>query len=143
MTEHSYLFDFRRVSDFFSQWNVKFRTMEMNGGANFEIVLASFSPSNIGDCLTNNGILDTSQVTGTKVANLGLKWEDETITIANDVIFNLGTEIMPLKAVFIRNKTSKYVMGYSINQNSVSITNQVIFDKGTILWGIHDGGIDG
>ena len=143
MTEHSYLFDFRRVSDFFSQWNVKFHTMEMNGGANFELVLAPYSPSNIEDCLTSNGSLDTTQVTGIKTANLGLNWSDDTVTIANDVTFTLGNETIPLKAIFIRHKGSGYVMGYSINQNSVSVTNKVIFDKDTIVWSIHDGGING
>lgn len=142
MTEHSYLFDFRRVSDFFSQWNVKFHTMEMNGGANFELVLSSYCPDNIEDCLSSNGSLN-SDVTVSRTANLGLNWSNDTVTVANDVTFTIGNTTEPLKAIFIRHKSSKYVMGYSINMNSFTITNKVVFDKDTIIWSIHDGGIDG
>lgn len=143
MTEiQSYIFDFKRVKDFFEQWNIKFKVSEMNGANNFELVLASYSPSNIDECLTSNGTLNAN-VTDTIVANLGLVWSNYEIRVANNVTFTIGDSTVPIKSVFVRHKNSGYVMGYCINQNAFNVTNQVIFDKDTIIWAIFDGEVNG
>ena len=50
-----------------------------------------------------------------------------------------GDDIFSLKAVFIRNKNTGFVMGYSINNTAFEITNVVKLEKDTILWSITDG----
>ena len=132
----SYLFDFNRVDTFFEEFNKKFNLSDMDGTNNFEIVVSSYSPSNISECLNANGTLNTSVVTGTTAQNLPLLWTNNTIKVAFDVTFNFGTNIVPLKSLFIRDKTTGYVMGYSIFMNTFNVTNQMVFDADTDLWSI-------
>ena len=132
----SYLFDFYRVDTFFEQFNKKFDVSDMDGTNNFEIVVSSYSPNNISECLNNDGTLNTSVVTGTTVQNLPLLWANNTVKVAFDVTFDFSTNIVPLKSLFIRDKTTGYVMGYSIFMNTFNVTNQMVFDADTILWSI-------
>ena len=132
----SYLFDFYRVDTFFEQFNKKFDVSDMDGTNNFEIVVSSYSPNNINECLNNDGTLNTSVVTGTYVQNLPLLWANNTVKVAFDVTFNFGTSIVPLKSLFIRDKTTGYVMGYSIFMTTFNVTNQLVLDADTILWSI-------
>ena len=132
----SYLFDFYRVDTFFEQFNKKFEVADMDGSNNFEIVVSSYSPNNISECLNSNGTLNTSVVTGTYVQNLPLLWANNTVKVAFDVTFNFGTSIVPLKSLFIRDKTTGYVMGYSIFMTTFNVTNQLVLDADTILWSI-------
>jgi len=139
----SYLFDFTEVDDFFDNWNVKFSTTDMDGSNKFQLVLASYSPTNISECLNANGTLNTTNVTGTRVLDCGLIWNNRTIKLAFDVDFNIGNSIVPLKAVFLRHKSTGYVMGYSININSFNITNHLIYDADSIFYSIAKGDING
>jgi len=36
----------------------------------------------------------------------------------------------------LRSKDSRFVMGYSIKQNTVEVTNKLIIEADTILWSI-------
>ena len=129
----SYIFDFQRVGDFFERWNVDFKATGDFGVSNkFEIVLASYSPNSIGDCLENGRLSSDVTIPTNGVQNCTLNWQDEVMSIANDVTFNFGTAIVPIKAVFIRNKASEVVLGYSINIRAFEVTNQVVFGKDTI-----------
>lgn len=133
----SYPFDFDSVNDFFTQWNIKFKLSDMTGASNkFQLVLASTCPNNIEQCLTNGSL--NNNVTIYTSQDVKLTWDNsqKTISITDNVTFNLSTNTFSLKAVFLRNKSNGYVMGYSINENAVSVTNKVIFDKDTILWSI-------
>ena len=132
----SYLFDFYRVDTFFEQFNKKFDVSDMDGTNNFEIVVSSYSPNNISECLNNDGTLNTTVVTGTYVQNLPLLWANNTVKVAFDVTFDFSTNIVPLKSLFIRDKSTGYVMGYSIFMNTFNVTNQMVFDADTILWSI-------
>ena len=132
----SYLFDFYRVDTFFEQFNKKFDVSDMDGTNNFEIVVSSYSPNNINECLNSNGTLNTSVVTGTYVQNLPLTWANNTVKVAFDVTFNFGTSVVPLKSLFIRDKSTGYVMGYSIFMTTFNVTNQLVLDADTILWSI-------
>lgn len=132
----SYLFDFNRVDSFFDEWNKKFDVEDMNGSNNFEIVVSSYSSNNIDECLNANGTLNTTVVTGTYSQNLALTWANNTIKVAFDVTFNFGDNIVPLKSAFIRDKSTGYVMGYSIFMNTFNVTNQLVVDAETVLWSI-------
>lgn len=132
----SYIFDFSRVDTFFDEWNKKFDVEDMNGSNNFEVVVSSYSPNNINECLNADGTLNTSVVTGIYSQNLALLWANNIIKVAFDVTFNFGNNIVPLKSAFIRDKVTGYVMGYSIFMNTFNVTNQLIIDAETILWSI-------
>lgn len=140
MAEQSFMVDWSRVPDFFTYWNKRFDVDAMNGTiGNFQIVFSSYAPDNIQDCL--DGTVLSENVEITYPVDCGLEWDYEgIISIANDIVWNVGDEIIPLKAIFLRNKANGYVLGYSINQTSFDVTNQVILEEGTVLWSIHTGG---
>lgn len=132
----SFLFDFTRVDNFIEQLNLTFKLSEMNTSNNFQLVFCSDSPNNIEDCLTSGGALNTSEVTTATngVIDFSLKWERDAISIRNDVTWNIGANAVPLKSVFIRHKSSGYVMAYCIHISEFTVTNKIIFDAGTVLW---------
>lgn len=135
--EQSFLFDFQRSPTFLDNMNVKFHLLEMNSSNNFQVVFSTYAPTNIQDCLNSDGTLN-SDVTIQESLDCSLKWENDIISIRNDVTWNIGDAYYPLKAVFIRNKSNGYVMGYSINITSFEVTNEVIFEEDTILWSFRD-----
>ena len=135
--EQSFLFDFQRSPTFLDNMNVKFHLLEMNSSNNFQVVFSTYAPTNIEDCLSSDGTLN-SDVTIQASLDCSLKWENDIISIRNDVTWNIGDTYYPLKAVFIRNKSNGYVMGYSINITSFEVTNEVIFEEDTILWSFRD-----
>ena len=160
MAEQSYNFDFSRVDDFFENFNIKFLVSDMNkydasgdlvgtAQSDFQLVLASYCPTNISDCLDSNGKLDTSAVTIAKdssnndlIEDIGLDWikdanGDGSIELTSACTFTIGDVNVPLKGVFLRTKDSnKYVMGYSISPVAFSVTNKVVFDEDVIFWNI-------
>jgi len=159
MAEQSYLFDFTRVDTFFDYFNIAFFIDEMwqvNGydedtdsytydnvieDACFELVLIEYGADNIDEYLTADGFLDTTAVEGIHRMDCGLDWYNRgdgeaTIELHDDVTFNIGDVNMPLKAILLINKSTNYVMGYSINTNPFSVTNQVVLDDDVIFWDI-------
>ena len=144
MTEiQSYTFDFTEPSRFFDNWNVRFKTMEMNGGNNYQLVLSNYSPSNFDECVDGGGVLN-SDVTVLTTLNCPLSWDGEKVSIASDVEYNIGTSTtQTLKAVFLKNKNTGYVLGYCIFANSITVTNKVIFEEGTVLYTISNSRSDG
>lgn len=139
MVEQSFLFDFTRTDNFFDEWNNSFLTSEMSGGNNFQLVFCTDTPNNIKDCLTNGRLNSDVTIATGGVVDCGLTWNNETISLTNDATFNIGDEEVTLKAVFLRHKQTGYVLYYSININAFDVTNEVIFDEGTIFLSIHDG----
>ena len=134
----SYIYDFQRVPRFFDDFNIKFKVIDMDGASsNFQIVYCTYAPNNIDDCLASDGKL-SSDVTVQQAVDCKLKWEDDTIYLKDNTTWNIGDSIYPLKAVFIRDKATQYVLGYCINITSFEVTNKIIFDDGTILWSITD-----
>lgn len=137
----SFILDFKRVPRFFEDWNVNFKVAKMKNPstANFQLVYCSIAPDNIEDCL-NGGVLNTSAVSVSASIDLNLKYDNEVISVRNDCIWNVGAGTTTyIKAVFIRDKSNGYVMGYSILDNAVDVTNVVKLEKDTILWSIVDG----
>lgn len=138
MSTQSYIFDFQRVPSFFDNWNIQFKLLEMNDSNNFQLVFSSYAPSNISECLSGDVL--SSDVTVASTVDCSLKWTSDTglIQIRNDATWSIGDSTVPLKAVFLRHKSSGYVMGYSINMNSFEVTNTVTLEADTILWSISD-----
>ena len=152
MADLSYVFDFSRVPSFFEQFNNQFFTDEMyqtidevaseeDVGNNFELVWASYGDgSNIDNYLDDYGGLNDT-VTIQDVMDCALDYirdenGDATIGLKEAVTFNIGDDNIPLKALFLRCKSTGYVMGYCINTVSFTVTNKAVFDKSVIFWDI-------
>lgn len=141
MAEQSYIFDFSRVPSFFEHFNLDFLVSDMDGSSSkFQLVLVKHGGDNISDYLDNNGELDVdsgeSIVEDCKLSYTSDSYGDATISLADDVTFTIGDTNIPLKAVFLRDKTTGYVMGYSINLVPFSVTNKVVFDDDVVFWDI-------
>ena len=146
MVEKSIVFDLYRTPNFVDNMNRSgcFDVNHMDGSTKrYEFVLASACGNNIGDNLTNNAL--NSNVTVINVGTTGqvaLKYtniggnnrtissppSDLTITIGNNDVF--------LKGLFLRDRTTGYVLAYSIFDKSFPITNKVVIPKNRILWTI-------
>ena len=135
----SYIFDFSIPKNFLRFLNIYYNVSDMNGAVDkFEFVLASYSQDNIEDCLTDKNMLGDG-VTIHSTVKGGLFFEENdgltvTIKTATPVTFNIGNDIIPLKALFIRDASSKVVFMYCINVNPFSITNSFIIDSDVILY---------
>ena len=142
MDTQSFLFDFARSPTLFDQWNISFKLSDMvdtgNSNANFELVFCDDSPNNIRECLNSGGGIDESAVHTVDEVGCDLKWENNTLSIRNDVTWNIGDREVSLKAIFLRDATSQYVLSYCINISEFIVTNQLIFDGGIALWRIYD-----
>lgn len=139
---YSYPFDFTRTPTFFNQWNLGstgFSISQMNASNNYEFVFVSHCPENIEQCL-DGGKLDTDAVNVLTTLPCSLKYDatanEVIISVRNQVTWNIGENIYDLKGVFLRSKDSSFVMGYSIKQNIVEVTNKLIIEADTILWSI-------
>ena len=159
MAEQSYLFDFARVDNFIENINVAFFFEEMwtvigiDSSGNktyptgqsvedsFELLFVEYGGDNISDYLDSDGLLDTTKVTGVHIEDCGLDWYNQgegeaTFEIHDDVTFDIGEVNIPIKAVFLRNKSTQYIMGYSINMSPFTVTNEVVFDDDVIFWDV-------
>lgn len=152
MSEQSLIFDFHCVDDFFEKrLNIGFNLISdmahMEDGEivtpatdKFNIVISSYSSNEVSDCIKSDGTINTSNVDISKNVDCGLSWIDGNIFLTDDAIINLSVdEILPVKSIFLRNKSSGVVLGYSINTSSFDVTNQVQFDKGTVFWSLSNG----
>lgn len=141
MSEYtSYPWDFTRVPRFFLDWNKKFDVELMTATSNnFKFVFSNYAPSNIEDCLTDNGTLSSDvNVIATIPCSLKRNEECTTIEVGNNVEWNIGQSVYNIKAVFLCTATG-YVIGYCIHNNSFEVTYKVRIEKGTILWSFQDG----
>jgi len=61
-----------------------------------------------------------------------------SIELHGDVTFNIGVDVdVPIRAIFLRSKSTNYVMGYSINTTRpFTVTNQLVFDDDVIFWDV-------
>ena len=146
MAEQSYIFDFSRVPSFFEHFNIDFNISDMDGSsAKFQLVIAEYGGDNIDEYLDASGCLDTDIISVDTILVKDCKlsctfddYGDATIKLAESVTFGedegIGDRNIPLKAIFLRDKTTGYVMGYSINLVSFNVTNAVVFDDDVIFW---------
>ena len=132
-------------------YNLKFLVEEMDGiNNNYQFVLADTCPENIEDCLTANGTLDA-----TKVHEINLIGNDGDVSLiyskgvnasrvislgSSDVTLDVGDINVMLKAMFLRDIHTGYVLAYCILARSIPITNQVIFPATGIVWTIRNEG---
>ena len=156
MAEQSYIFDFTRTPTFFENFNIEFSVNDMyqvssinsdgsyeysnSPSDNFELVWVDYGADNINDYLNNDGTLKSS-INVYDSQSCGLDWvkdeyNDVRIELHDGVEFSIGDTNVPLKAILLRDATSGFVMGYSINMTSFSVTNKAVFDSDVIFWNI-------
>ena len=151
MAEQSYIFDFSRVPTFFEHMNacsgeIGFKLSDMDGTSeNFQIVLVQSGGDNISDYLDSDGLLDVDAIGSSEIeepVDCILLWDadefgDAQIKLGAEVRIPIGQDrTMPLKAIFLQDKETSYVMGYSINMVAIPVTNVVVFDEDVIFWDI-------
>ena len=156
MAEQSYIFDFTRTPTFFENFNIKFSVNDMyqvssinsdgsyeysnSPSDNFELVWVDYGADNISDYLNNDGTLKSS-INVYDTQSCGLDWvkdefNDVRIELHDEVEFTIGDTNVPLKAILLRDATTGFVMGYSINMTSFSVTYKAVFDSDVIFWNI-------
>lgn len=152
MAEQSFLFDFSRSPTFFENFNESFSLTDMNTSdsetvlENFQLVLASYCDDNIANCLDADGCLSSSVTVAKSIENVDLintigldyiidDYGDAIISLHDETTFVVGDTNIPLKAVFLQTLDG-YVMGYSIMERAIPVTNKVVFDEDVIFWDI-------
>lgn len=152
MTDKSIIFDFIRTPNFLENFNQsgKFNVNSMNGTSkNFEFVLARNCEYNIEECLDNDGKLKTSDTVNSLIdvgtsGQVALSFTDVggnsriISTQASDLVIDMGDVNEFLKGVFLRDKTSKYVLAYCILDKKIPVTNTIIIPKSSLIWNIKD-----
>lgn len=155
MAEEEFVFDFTRVDDFLDNMNRdgKFDTLEMDGiTPNYRMVLVSDCPDDVNECLDEDGTLLSDDVVH-RVESLGvddgkcaLLWSkgingERTLSITtSSVVYDLGNLNDELKAVFLVNGETGYVLAYAINSYSFPIDGQVILPCDGMVCSIVYGG---
>lgn len=156
MAERSFILDFNRVDDFFENFNISFFISEMwevtsvddegnysygrTGSNCYEFIAISDGGDSIDEYLNDDGTLDTSAVNIIDTVSCALDWYNRgdgeaTIELHDSVSIPLE-EVTDLKALLIRDASTGYVMGYSINSSSFSVSNAIVFDDDVVLWDI-------
>ena len=125
---------------------------------NFQLFIAEYGEDNIEYYLDSDGFLKqeiefVEDGQGNLVQRDDVLIEDcaldyynrgygsSTIELHGDVEFSIrganDEDInVPIKAIFLRSKSTNYVMGYSINMRPFTVTNKVVFDDDVIFWDI-------
>lgn len=155
MVNNAY-FKFRRVDNFIYDMNRKdcFDLADMNGvDKNYKFVLATECPTNIEDCLDEDGTLnDKVQLLNTfgeedglcpLLFNRGVNAESSISINSTSVVYELSDEISYIKGVFLVSYSngSGYVLAYSINNVPLEVQDEtLILNTVGLLWGIHYAG---
>ena len=148
-------FAFRRVDNFEEDRNRKdcYDVRYMDGvSKNFKIVLASDCPSNIEDCLDEDGTLnDSVQIIytfGETDGLISLLWSrgvnsERAISVVDtSVSYDLADEETYVKALFLVSYAngSGYVMAYSINNVAIIVPDdQLILNVDGMIWATRHG----
>lgn len=149
-------FQFRRVDNFYHDMNRKdcFSVDDMNGvDENFKFVLASECPSDINDCLDEDGTLnDNVKILNTLgerdglvplLYNRGINAEMTISVNATSVTYELTDSVDNVKGIFLVSYAngSGYVLAYSINNVALGIYDDtLILNMTGMIWGIHHAG---
>ena len=142
----SYIFDFKKSPTFFKKWNKKFDVENLSSETMNIVLVDDICDDNIEDCLNSNGELKYSSPNiVSEDCTLNFVEEDVNrsyIQLDDDVTFEFGTANFSMKGAFLTTSEG-YVLGYSINQYSLNITNEMIFEKDLIFFDIVEGVLNG
>lgn len=132
-----------------SKWNKEFDVEDIGTNCFYIVLVDDVCYDNFADCLNNDGQLIYSDAHTIK-AECSLEYvtgnTTESVVLDGDVTIDFADEGyddgFKMKGAFLTTD-SGYVMGYSINQFSLNITTQMIFEDGLTFYDIVEGGING
>lgn len=157
------IFDFTRVDNFLDDINrpTCFDTLDMDGVTkNYHFVLAEDCPSNIEDCIDEDGTLITDGDNPVRIIEslndedgaVALSYQkgingERAISIADSSIsFDLGDSVRYLKAVFLvsgglseETEGTGYVLAYAINNTGIECKDTIILPVDGVVWSIRYG----
>lgn len=144
MTEQSYVFDMTLVETFWDNWN---KTNWYGADTtNYEIVLADTSSTNplnnISDALENGALKSSVNVHKNIVGDANITYGGEagswerTISMQQDCTITIGESNIYMKALFIREATSKKVIAYCILSDRFPVTNKIVIPADVVVWRI-------
>ena len=127
------------------KWNKEFDVEDMGTNCFYIVLVDDECDNNFSDCINQDGQLRYSNQHYISV-ECELKYtinnNAEQIALADDVTFDFDGTTYPesfnMKGAFLTTD-SGYVMGYSINQYSINITTQMIFEKDLIFFDMVEG----
>jgi len=153
MAGNNAYFKFRRVDNFLYDMNRKdcFDLADMDGVTNnYKLVLATSCPTNIEECLDEDGTLnDSVQILTTLgesdglcplLYNQGINAEATISINATSVVYELTDQIDYVKGVFLVSygNGSGYVLAYSINNVALEVQDDtLILNTVGLIWGTH------
>lgn len=148
-------FKFIRVDTFFDDINREdcFDTQDMDGiTPNYKFVLVSECPSDIEDCLDEDGTLDSDTVTVIDTDGIGdgecaLMYNrgvngERSISINNSTVtYDLGEDPVDIRGIFLCNigNGSGYVIAYCIFDKTIREKSSLILPCNGLVWSIHYG----
>lgn len=152
MAQQSLVIDLIRTPDFMDNYNLDgcFKVAQMDGTTkNYEFVFASACKENIEDNLTQYGALNNQVTTITPqgdpdsglVALTYSKGVNNNRTISlgsSNVTIDFGDVDVYLKAVFLTDANTGYVLAYCILTRTIPITNEVVFPASGLVWNIRN-----
>lgn len=126
------------------KWNKEFDVEDIGTNCFYIVLVDSVCDDNISDCLNNDGQLvyeESDMISADcSLAFNNVNSEVSIISLDGSVTFTFGEgETFDMKGIFITNDAG-YVLGYTINPSTVTISNQMIFEDGLIFWDIVEGG---
>ena len=131
------------------KWNKEFDVEDIGTDCFYIVLIDDVCDDNISDVLDIENKISYSEEHLLQLP-CNLKYEDDgdnayisidgtvTLTFPYTDAHHTAIEDFNMKGVFVTNQ-SGYVMGYSINQYSMNISNQFILDDGLKLWSIMEG----
>lgn len=156
MASNNAYFKFRRVDNFIYDMNRKdcFDVMDMDGVTpNFKFVLATDCPTNIEDCLDEDGTLnDNVELLNTfgeedglcpLLFSRGINAESTIAVNSTSVVYELTDDIDYIKGIFLVSygNGSGYVLAYSINNVPLEIQDDTLMlNMVGMIWGTHYAG---
>lgn len=132
-----------------SKWNKEFDVEDIGTNCFYIVLVDDVCDDNFSDCINSDGQLRYSEsnmisascsleyVTNNTVESIKL---DGDVTI--DFVDEGFTDGFKMKGAFLTTD-SGYIMGYSINQFSINVTTQMIFEDGLTFYDIVDGVYNG
>lgn len=150
MTEQSFVLDLTLVETFWDNWNKSgwygADTM-VKTTPNYEMVIADSSSTNplndISDAIENGALKSTvtlHNITGDATLyyyGASGSWE-RTISFPNKCVVDIGNDNLFVKAIFLRNKSTKKVVAYCIFSQRMPMTNQIVIPAESIGWRIRE-----
>lgn len=124
------------------KWNKEF-DVENIGTNCFNIVLVDdVCDDNFSDCINPDGQLKYDTELHCKSVECSLVYSNDKIVLGADAVINFNDDSFDMKGVFLTTD-SGYIMGYCINQVSLTVTNSMTFEEGFIFYDIVEGACNG